>query len=437
MTDGDRPKTNSFQANIDFLFEELRLAIRWERPSILFGVHQSAWRLMGARNKLQEQLHMLGCTIIELEASHEEPSIIQQILKRNPTGRTVFFVFHLNHGGEDDENTYRALNLYRESFIENNIKVVFWLTENEAKKLPKLAPDFWAFRHRVIEFSSSHGSPYQSAMASLPLWHKGETIDPGVDRAQKIIELNKSLLQLPAEPESLAIRARLLYNLGYVHWLEGNVDKSLELLGIGAAITEDNPDPTLHKHYVNGRAIILFQKGQDKEAVDLLTKLLQMDKEDAIARMNLGIMLCGMGRKSDGLTQAERAVKVEPSSSELWNRLGYVHLVAGNLESALSCFEKAIDLAPGTSSYHESIAVCYHLLGWNDRALSELGKIRAFKPAEDPLLEVFEAAFEGNPEHAAGILKNLILEKKLTRLDVRRNANLDIVLDTEMIPDGG
>jgi tetratricopeptide (TPR) repeat protein len=437
MSDGKEQPTNTFQANIDSLFEELRLAILWERPSILFAIHRSAWRLMGARNKLQEQLHMIGCTIVELQASHEEPSIIHQILKLKPTGRTVFFVFNLNHGGEDDQNTYRALNMYRELFIENEVKVVFWMTTAEAAKLPGIAPDFWAFRHRTIEFTSGHGSPYQSAMFNLPLWYKGQAIDTQVEPGQRIRQLNQSLLQLPAEQESLAIRAQLLYDLGYAYWLAGDAEKSLELLGIGAAITDGNPIPDLHLQYLNGKAIILFQQERGKEAVEILSKLPKLEREDGITRMNLGIMLCGMGKNSEGLAQAERAVKSDPTNPDLWNRLGYVHLAAGNLEKALSHFEKAIEMLPTRPAYTESLATCHHLLGWNDRALSEIGKLRKMEPRANMLLDVFQAAFEGNPEHALEILNQLIADKKLTTLEVRRNTNLTILLDPEYLSESG
>lgn len=380
---------------------------------------------------------MIGCTIIELQASHEEPSIIHQILKRNPTGRTVFFVFNLKHGGEDDENTYRALNMYRELFIENQIKVVFWMTQSEAGTLPIIAPDFWAFRHRAIEFSSAHGSPYKSAMFNLPLWHRAQAIDPQVNPEERIKQLNQSLVQLPAELESLAIRAQLLYDLGYTHWLTGDAEKALELFALGAAITDGNPIPTLHLQYLNGKAIILFQQERTKEAIEVLIKLPLQEREDSIVRMNMGIMLCGVGKNSEGMTQAERAVKSEPSNADLWNRLGYVHLAAGNLEKALSCFEKAIELLPTKTPYFESLATCQHLLGWNDRALSEIGKIRRRETQPNPLLDVLQAAFEGNPDQAADILNQLLLEKKLTPLDVRRSTNLNIILDPELIPDGG
>ena len=65
----------------------------------------------------------------------------------------VFFVEGLRWGdSQEDRCTYRILNKSREFFIENQIRVVFWLTENEAIDLAHFAPDYWSFRHRVIEF---------------------------------------------------------------------------------------------------------------------------------------------------------------------------------------------------------------------------------------------------------------------------------------------
>ena len=65
----------------------------------------------------------------------------------------VFFVEGLRWGsGQADVHAYQTLNNHREFFIENQIRVVFWLTEKEAIDLAHFAPDYWAFRHRVIEF---------------------------------------------------------------------------------------------------------------------------------------------------------------------------------------------------------------------------------------------------------------------------------------------
>jgi tetratricopeptide (TPR) repeat protein len=42
--------------------------------------------------------------------------------------------------------------MHREYLVEGNIKAIFWLTLNEGKQLARFSPDFWAFRHKVVEF---------------------------------------------------------------------------------------------------------------------------------------------------------------------------------------------------------------------------------------------------------------------------------------------
>jgi hypothetical protein len=52
------------------------------------------------------------------------------------------------------------LNMHREYFIEGNIKAIFWLTINEARQLSRFSPDFWSFRHKVVEFSDLPATQY-------------------------------------------------------------------------------------------------------------------------------------------------------------------------------------------------------------------------------------------------------------------------------------
>ena len=46
----------------------------------------------------------------------------------------------------------RRMSLQREYFVDRRIRIVFWLTQNEIVKLAHAAPEFWAHRHRVVEF---------------------------------------------------------------------------------------------------------------------------------------------------------------------------------------------------------------------------------------------------------------------------------------------
>jgi hypothetical protein len=70
----------------------------------------------------------------------------------------VFFVTGIGRNDEPERrDIYRALNFHREMLVENRVILVLWLAAAEAAELPYLAPDFWAFRHRVVEFAPDRG----------------------------------------------------------------------------------------------------------------------------------------------------------------------------------------------------------------------------------------------------------------------------------------
>ena len=89
---------------------------------------------------------------ISVDESHFDiPLLLSQRPERD---RSVFSVSGLSHGGgKENANAYRALNIRREYFVDYAIRVVIWLAGDEAMALSRHAPDFWAFRHRVVEFN--------------------------------------------------------------------------------------------------------------------------------------------------------------------------------------------------------------------------------------------------------------------------------------------
>ena len=69
----------------------------------------------------------------------ERSDVPHLILSTPATDRSVFFVSNIDWGGgQDRKDAYRSLNIYRELFVDNHIRVVFWLTVNEAAILAPL-----------------------------------------------------------------------------------------------------------------------------------------------------------------------------------------------------------------------------------------------------------------------------------------------------------
>ena len=89
--------------------------------------------------------------LYSVDKSHYDIPI--ELINHPQHNRAVYFVSGLRWGGgRGYSNAFRALNMHREYLVDGNIRAIFWLTKIEAKQLPRFAPDFWAFRHKVVEF---------------------------------------------------------------------------------------------------------------------------------------------------------------------------------------------------------------------------------------------------------------------------------------------
>jgi hypothetical protein len=122
------------------------MAIRWHHPSILIGIGSRAV-LTRAQSALRKWIRAEGQRVETVRPGETNSDIPLTLSRRKLRDETVYFVDRLTGGGEP---ALRALNLRREYLVEKKIRVVFWLTEAEERRLAERAPDFWAFRHRVI-----------------------------------------------------------------------------------------------------------------------------------------------------------------------------------------------------------------------------------------------------------------------------------------------
>ncbi len=142
-----------FDESVSILFDEIELAVKWERPSILVAVCGTDFVRANVQADLEHRLVESGQQVHYLLITEDQYNIATIVSSVPDRSNTIFFVSGLKWGGgENGNNAFRALNLQRETFIENQIRMVLWLTESESNDLPYLAPDFWVFRHRVVEF---------------------------------------------------------------------------------------------------------------------------------------------------------------------------------------------------------------------------------------------------------------------------------------------
>ncbi len=145
--------TNVMDGRIDQVAGELELAIQWQRPCIVMIVYHSELVLNFLQVELERVLYKFNQSITQVYVN-KESNDIPLILAESPNiDKTIFYVSKLRQGGgRGGKKAYQALNIHREYLIDYQVRVIFWLTPKEAASLPRYAPDFWAFRHRVFEF---------------------------------------------------------------------------------------------------------------------------------------------------------------------------------------------------------------------------------------------------------------------------------------------
>jgi hypothetical protein len=199
LTNKNQPQAESLEERVDILFEELALAVKWHRPSILLAIYGSEFVCADAQSKLENKLSELGQGVSRLKVSTERSDIPMYLSKYPEREKTVFFVKDLKLGAKQGGyHAYRALNIRRELLVDYCIRVVFWITEKEAADLPVRAPDFWAFRHRVIEFLDELAPEHIAAFSRSPVME---------DESNEMIVAFKKAIKL--DPENVDLWSSL------------------------------------------------------------------------------------------------------------------------------------------------------------------------------------------------------------------------------------
>jgi len=146
-------RKDRFDDRVNIVLDELKLGIQWGRPSIIIVVYRSEYVKYNVQALLAKPLGKSGQAVLHYSVNKVHYDIPLELLNHPGNKQAIYFVSGLRWGGgRGYSKAYRALNMHREYLIEGNIRAVFWLTKNELKQLTRFSPDFWAFRHKVVEF---------------------------------------------------------------------------------------------------------------------------------------------------------------------------------------------------------------------------------------------------------------------------------------------
>lgn len=155
------------EERVNRILDEILLAARWQRPSLIVAIYRSEH----IKDKVQEQILLklasCGLSVFHYIVNRSHYDIPGELLEHPNHEQAVFSIHGLRWGGgRGYSNAYRALNMHREYLVQGCIKAIFWLSETEARQMPRFAPDFWAFRHQVVEFPDLPEAPVSTGRAA-------------------------------------------------------------------------------------------------------------------------------------------------------------------------------------------------------------------------------------------------------------------------------
>lgn len=414
---------------LNILLDEIMLSTTWSRPSILLALHKSKNHQEQTIFTMERRLAELSIEVVHITPGKDQLDILNIIRQKLTPNRNVFFVRGLGHQDE----IYNGLNLHREMIVENQIKLIFWLTNEECISLSHKAPDFWAFRHRVVEFPSRRNSSRHLLPSGVLLWHEQYRFEGFETVRQKIVSQENAVKNLPDQAEATTNHVMATGNLAYLYWLTGDNHKAEDLIRRELEKIRPFQLDELKSSLLNGQSISCYDRGSYEEALVLIEEALAHRPEDGILWANHGIICRAAGQSARSLASIKKAIKNNSNISEFWGSIGYVYISMGKFDNALSSFEKALSINPESIQFMLALAVCFSQLGYFDRFDKIMESISASTQGENSYLRVCYDYLKGSRLTALNQLQEMTKSEKISRSLLQRDPSLHFILGIDAL----
>ncbi len=412
-----------FAEQLSRLTRELDRAVRFDTPLIALALYHSEFVRAEAEAALEDALRGMGQEIERVLISKKRPDLPRYLRDKPNSRNTVYFASGVQFGGgKDGLNGYRALNIRREYFIDYKLRVVFWLTKEEMIGLSRHAPDFWAFRHRSVEFmeepTAAQIASHQDALPQRQWtndWQDLESINAKIGYRQRL------LTQLPDTPESTAARADLYYTLATLYRASQQFEQAEAAMEQALPLAKRMDDDLLLARYDDELAQVYHDWGKYDDALPLYERAIAIREAQfgfdhpstATSLNNLAELLRVMGQYGEALPLYERALAItekqlgpdHPDIAASLNNLAELLRAMGQYGEARPLYERALGIdEKALGPDHPDTAIDLNNLAGLLRAMGQYGEAR---PLYERALAIFETSLGADHPNTKIIRANL------------------------------
>ena len=372
--------TLTFNEKVDILFNEIDLAIKWSRPSILFAVYSSGSILSKAKAELEDRLTHLNQKTHVIEISGKNQSNFStEIFQLPRLSHSVLFIDDIKCDcNEENTGFFTELKRNLEKFIDHRIRVVFWLAVDQVPLFAINAVECWILRHHVVEFEDD---PLQTKSLMETIESTWQGVDENVFSDPSASNAINEIISYPEKVEADYFHGNLILELGILYWRKGNSKDALKFLNVALDIAKKISNKPLETQCQNALALV---KSDPKNSGDTLAAPrqaipLSSEEEDKCVDPvqpagPQSIMEQSDRGLKDNVTKSEiheRGVDMKESDHLFdhktpteWNELGNKFLRTGSYNDAINAYTKAIELAPDLSwPYIRNLASAHYHKG--------------------------------------------------------------------------
>jgi protein O-mannosyl-transferase len=122
------------------------------------------------------------------------------------------------------------------------------------------------------------------------------------------------------------------------------------------------------------------QLGYWRNSETLLWHALEVTENNYLAHRNLGFAFYMKGQMNEALSQFQKAVLLEPDAPEAYDHLGITFNNKGQTDEAIRQFQEALRLDPSYADAHYNLGVAFYLQGRTDEAIRQFQESIRLKP---------------------------------------------------------
>ncbi len=222
------------------------------------------------------------------------------------------------------------------------------MTESDIRDFALEAPDMWAWRKGVIDFSVSRQEQNDVERSRLDLGSADLS-----DRQRRMKEIET---YLASHPEELVSKANLWFELGQIRRGMGRIDDALHAFANARAVYRDNDYKREHMFVIGEIARIYASKGDVDEALKLHKERLEVF-EQLGERRSRAITLGDIARIYLNKGDVDEALKLHKDRLEVFEQVGDRRLRAITLGDIARIYASKGDVDEALKLHKEMLEV--------------------------------------------------------------------------------